>query len=59
MVRALIQPLEGPSASAGARPASADGSRGGLRPGFGLLIGAGVSIGLWAGLTKFVLILLR
>ena len=30
-----------------------------LRPGYGLLIAAGVSIGLWTGLAKLALTLLR
>lgn len=74
MVRALVQPLGGTPASAGAGLArrsspgtacpravgggSATRSRG-IRPGFGLLIGAGVSLGLWAGLAELALMLLR
>jgi hypothetical protein len=70
MVRALVQPLEGTPASPGAglarstisgspaaRPSPA--RSGVLRPGFGLLIGTGVSVGLWAGLAKLALALLR
>ena len=34
-------------------------SRGALRPGYGLLIAAGASLGLWAGLAKLVLMALR
>ena len=42
------------------RTAAATLSRGGaLRPGFGLLIGAGVSVALWAGLAKLALNLLH
>jgi hypothetical protein len=65
MVRALVQPLERASASAGAGlarrpvigPASQRSSL--MRPGFGLLIAASVSVGLWAGLAKLALVLLR
>ena len=69
MVRALVQPLEGTSA----QPAAGLTRRGGvsrrtpanptrsevMRPGFGLLIGAGVSVGLWVGLAELASVLLR
>ena len=68
MVRALVQPLEGTSVqpAAGTRrggvsrrlPASPMRSEV-MRPGFGLLIGVGVSVGLWAGLAEFASVLLR
>ena len=65
MVRALIQPLKGTPASTGIGRVSArstfSGSparSGAMRPGVGLLIGAGMSVGLWAGLAKLALVLL-
>lgn len=38
---------------------SPSASHGALRPGYGLLIAAGASLGLWAGLAKLVLIALK
>ena len=63
MVRALIQPMGGTPAVSGATARrgrrSVCPASGRLRPGYGLLIGAGVSLGLWAGIVKLALTLLR
>jgi len=50
-----------PAAGIRKNPAAArqGASRGALRPGYGLLIAAGASLGLWAGLAKLVLMALR
>lgn len=43
----------------GGTPAATSASPGHLRPGYGLLIAAGASLGLWAGLAKLALSFLR
>ena len=61
MVRTLIQPLEGRPAPLGVRNRDGQGlnSDQPLRPGIGLVIASGASLGLWAGLAKFLLLVLR
>jgi hypothetical protein len=68
MVRALVQPLDGTGAlpdagltrsTVSGRPAAraSPARSGAIPPGFGMLIGAAVSVGLWAGLAKLALAL--
>lgn len=67
MVRTLIQPLQGRAAPRGAKnrngqrlsPTIARHSDQPLRPGIGLMVASGASLGLWAGLVKFLLVVLR
>ena len=64
MARTLIQPLAGRPAPFGARTRSSQrltpqAAVQPLRPGIGLMVATGASLGLWAGLAKLVLIALR
>jgi hypothetical protein len=61
MARTLIQPLQGTPAPLGARNRNGQvvSSNQPLRPGIGLLVASGASLGLWAGLAKLVLVVLH